>query len=362
MNEKETREQIKSFYRENPKTELKAIEVADQFNFLPTLPDHERSSIVRGIKKLVLKNQDNLRIKSKWEVQKKGGEIVTLTSWQNMDNSKYEKLDSFRETFFEDLLKTSTFQEKLKPTQGYLIEVGMFDFHFGKSPGIIDEQCSYYLECLNELIMKVKNFDIEKIVFPVGNDLFNIDTVFHTTTKGTPQNNNCDWDEMYAKGLSTIIKAVEYLAHFAPVDIVGVSGNHDEFSAFSAVEALKHRFYNNPNIQVINPVGTPRKYYKFHKVLIGYTHGDKNKPQDLPLIMAVEAKHDFANTDHHYFHIGHLHHNIVKEFQGVQVAVLPSLATADRWHKTQGFLSKPQSVINIFHPTKGKEGQFIISK
>ena len=51
-----------------------------------------------------------------------------------------------------------------------------------------------------------------------------------------------------------------------------------------------------------------RKYFKYHNNLIGTTHGDGAKENDLPLLMAHEAKEDWAVVNHRYFYTHHIHH------------------------------------------------------
>ena len=55
-----------------------------------------------------------------------------------------------------------------------------------------------------------------------------------------------------------------------------------------------------------------RKYFKYGSSLIGTTHGDGAKTNDLPLLMAQESN-EWANTKHRYFYTHHVHHKHYKK-------------------------------------------------
>lgn len=365
---KQIREQIAEFYLNNPKTTLLAFEVADKFNFLPHLSQTERSSIVRGIKKYSLKklnhSKENLILRSRWEAQSKGGEVITLESYRNVANEKQneflELLNSVKEGVVKELKKISPEIKTPKINNGeVLIELNIPDYHFGRLDGrTIDEQCNDYILAVKTLVERSSGFKPDKYILVIGNDQFQVDTAFLTTTKGTKVETNCDYDEMYSKGLAALLKAVTFLSTIAPIDIVNVRGNHDEILSFTAAEAIKHYFSGVNHVNVFNSIGKERVYYEYEKCLIVYTHGDKEKPQDMPLIMAVEQPEAFARCPYRYVKLGHLHHSILKEYQGVEVETVSSLAPADKWHRKFGYLSKPKAQVSIYHKNQGKIGVF----
>lgn len=115
-------------------------------------------------------------------------------------------------------------------------------------------------------------------------------------------------------------------------------GNHDPDSAFALALALAMFFHNEPRVEV--PVSrSAYRYLRFGKVLIGGHHGHGAKPADLPLLMAVDRPQDWGETAFRYVFIGHIHHDTVKEIQGVRVESVRTLAGKDFWHATKGYRS-----------------------
>lgn len=359
------REMIAEYYRQNPTTNLMASEVGLMFDFMTEASHKDRGEVVRGIKKRVIGKMTKWTEKSKWEVQKKGGVTETLTSWKTDDKADYiDKLKAVKELLFEELAATGKAHlSDIKYNQGsVLAEINLPDYHFGKADGrTLEEQCADYIAAVKLLTERIKGFKIDKFLLVIGNDMFHIDNANKTTTKGTKVECNAEWDEIFAKGTATVIHAIEYLLRYNSVDVVCVQGNHDFTLSFTAGEAIKYYFHNYKTVEVHNGVNEPRKYYQYGSNLLGYTHGDKEKPQDLPLIMAVEQPVLFGICPHRYFKIGHVHHAILKDYQGVEIETLPSLSRVDRWHKVHGYLSKPKALVSIYDKEDGKIGQFMFN-
>lgn len=115
-------------------------------------------------------------------------------------------------------------------------------------------------------------------------------------------------------------------------------GNHDIDTAFAIALALSMFFHAEPRVEVPLTRAAYR-YLRFGKVLIGGHHGHGAKPNDLPLLMAVDRPEDWGATTHRYIFIGHIHHDTVKEIQGVRVESLRTLASKDAWHAGMGYRS-----------------------
>jgi hypothetical protein len=111
-------------------------------------------------------------------------------------------------------------------------------------------------------------------------------------------------------------------------------------------------WFNNDEQVNINNGASPRKYYKFGKVLLGLTHGSEEKEGSLPLLMAsdIESKPMWSETLFHEWHLGHIHRkrNIkyvtldrsrtTNEDLGVTVRYLSSLTGTEEWHHKKGFI------------------------
>lgn len=115
-------------------------------------------------------------------------------------------------------------------------------------------------------------------------------------------------------------------------------GNHDPEAAFAIALALSMFFHNEPRVEV-EVSRAAYRYMRFGKVMIGAHHGHGAKQGDLPLLMAVDSPEDWGASLYRYIFMGHVHHDSVKEVQGVRVESLRTLAAKDYWHATQGYRS-----------------------
>ena len=272
-------------------------------------------------------------------------------------------LEQIRLEFKEDLKTLSPRVDIIQYSKNNLnapklLELNIFDLHLGKISWNEETGTDYNLqiatdlfnECIDYFINLTNTFNIERILFPIGNDFFNSDKShpFNSTTKGTPQEEDTRWQKTFRLGRQLIVDAVDRLQKIAPVDIVMVPGNHDFERNFYLGDSLEGWFFNNKNVTVHN-LASPRKYYRYNNVLLGFTHGNEEKITDLPLIMAQENPEEWAKTKFREFHIGHWHHKkeikfkSTEEYQGVCIKYMGSLSGPDSWHHKKGYIASNRS-------------------
>jgi hypothetical protein len=242
----------------------------------------------------------------------------------------------------------------------------IFDLHIGKLAWAEESGENYdakialdrFRVALDDLINKAVSYNPSYIVFPIGNDLYNSDksTPFPQTTKGTPQTDDVRWQKMFRMGIRLITEACLKLSKIAPVKVITVFSNHDHERVFYLGETIDAVFNGHPNIEVDNSPKV-RKYFKWGNVLLGFSHGHNDKPQNLPGIMAQEQPKLWGDTFYREWLLGHLHHRksymtqSSSDYNGVKVSYLSSLSAPDAWHFEKGFIGS----------IKGAEG-FIYSK
>lgn len=247
--------------------------------------------------------------------------------------------------------KTAVEPGKLAVEDPHLLEISLADLHFdrlvwGEEAGenwdmVVSRQVA--MRAVQRLLALSAPFPIAKILFVAGNDYFTADTPAGTTTAGTPQTVDGRWQKSFKLGVRLQIEIIELLRRRAPVDIVLVPGNHDTTRAFYLGCVLEATYANASDVRVFN---TPslRKYYRWGTVLLGHAHGHNEKHSALPMLMAGEAKQDWAETTHHEFHVGHFHHSRETRFHAgaeegpVRVRILPSLTATDAWHSQSGYV------------------------
>ena len=265
----------------------------------------------------------------------------------------------------KDLIEThSPYYPEIKRDKNanHLLVINPADIHIGKyANGMetgdgynVETACMRVLEGLEGLIAKAKGFDVERVLFCVGNDILHIDNVYNTTTKGTRQDVDGKWWEHFEVALALYVKCVEVLREIAPVDIIHSMSNHDYQSGFHLAHALKSWFRNEKEISFDIGV-SHRKYYQYGKNLIGLEHGDGAKMDKLPLLMAQEKPRMWSETIYRYWYLHHIHHKVkhkwldAKDFIGVTVEYMRSPSGTDSWHSRKGFCGVPKAVEGFLH-------------
>jgi hypothetical protein len=334
----------------------------------------EMKQVDRKVVKVELSNDsDNVITEFEQYLDKNGIDHSMVNSvkyWQNMKGeqrfSVVTKSDRRAEEIQKDIEEfAASYSPKARViTKGRrpdyktksTLEISLPDIHYGKLTEItLEEMEKQFLDTIEDLVNKGRGINIEKILLPIGNDGMNTDGMRMATTKGTPQHDVIGWKESFKGYWTLIVRAVDFLKDVAPVDIIVVSGNHDYERMFYAGDVLAGWYRNDPNVNVDNST-TPRKYYRYGKNMIMFTHGDNEKASDMPLIMATENPEMFAETEFREAHCGHYHKEQVNEYRGVKVRFLPSICALDEWHKKMGYQSLRTAQAFIWNHDEGLEG------
>ena len=107
-------------------------------------------------------------------------------------------------------------------------------------------------------------------------------------------------------------------------------------------ESLECVFAKYKDVEIQNEP-TYRKYHEHGEVMLMFTHGDKAKRTDYPLLMAQEQREMWGRTRFKECHTGHTHMTKTDEQHGVRVRVLPALCPPDDWHAEQGYVGNLRS-------------------
>lgn len=308
------------------------------------------------------------KVVNSWETSSKNKEGDTITTpnhqvkvWLQNKKSIFD-LENIREEFKEDLKDLAPVVKRHNYSKaeqgGKLLEINIFDLHLGKVGWKEESGEDYNLDIACDLFIKAVRFfkerasqlNVDRILLPIGNDFFNSDYShpFNRTTKGTPQEEDVRWQKTFRTGRNLVVQATTELSTIAPVDILIIPGNHDYERCFYLGDSLEGWFSNNENITVNNSA-SPRKYYNYGKVLLGFTHGSEENIRDLPGIMAQEESLLWGKTLYREFHLGHIHQSKSRAFlpttevQGTIVRYMSSLSGHDAWHHKKGYVGARRS-------------------
>lgn len=192
------------------------------------------------------------------------------------------------------------------------------------------------------------------LIFNAG-DFFHADNQENKTARS---GHTLDVDTRWAKVLEVGIRIMRRnidraLEKHKTVTVINEIGNHDDHSSIVLSLCLADYYNNNPRVK-IDTSPSPFHWFRFGKCLIGTTHGHNVKAADLPLVMANDRKQDWAETEHRVFYCGHVHHDTVKELNGVTVETLRTIAPRDYWSHSKGFRSGQDMKVDVWHRDYGR--------
>ena len=255
----------------------------------------------------------------------------------------------------------------------HLLVVNPADIHIGKL-ALAKETGEEYnteiarlsvLQGVQGIIDRAQGYDVERVLFCIGNDVLHVDNVFNTTTKGTPQDQDDKWWKSFGVALKIYVACVDMLMKVGPVDCVHSMSNHDYQSGYHLAHCLKAWYKGNKKVTV-DEGPAYRKYYKYYNNMIGLEHGDGAKMQDIPLLMAQEEPKMWASCKYRTMFLHHVHHKIKTKFQsakdyiGVTVEYMRSPSGADSWHARKGYKGAPKAVEGfLFHRDHGRVASLV---
>lgn len=258
---------------------------------------------------------------------------------------------------------------KRPPSSGVMVEVSKPDLHMGKLAWAketgytnYDSQIAAELDKQADevLLHRTSAHKPQQIVLVVGNDLLNADNLQSTTTGGTPQHCDVRYQKTFRTTRLMVTESINRWRQVAPVRVVMVPGNHDTLSTWHLGDSLECVFEGCKDV-VIENHPTQRKYYRWGRVMLMWTHGHKGAHAGYPLLMATEQREMFGATSWHEIHLGHLHQVNLRELNGVRVRVLPSLCAADAWHAEMGYVGNIRSAEAYVWDKDGMVGTAVFS-
>ena len=317
------------------------------------------------------------------EKERQSDELVHFQNWKITVKIRRIKpsfdFDLFKKELLEDAKAQSVVVSKynfpviVKDTKDRnLYMMSLNDLHLGRLSWHEESGKNYdskiaaanFKQSFDAHMIKVQHYNIDQILFIVGNDLFNSDYHFPAprTEYGTFQDSDVRWQKIARAGRVLVIDAINRLATIAPVHVMVIPGNHDPREIFHLGEALDITYYRNENVVVDNKAPR-RKYFEYGKNLIGSAHGNKERNRDLLGVMVAEAREAIGRTKYSYFYMGHEHHEVVKslkvkqkfaglrtlteldveDHRGLIIDYLPNLAYRHAYEVEHGFVGTIRS-------------------
>jgi hypothetical protein len=319
-------------------------------------------------------HRNNLNPSDNWKLSWiKDSVTGTSTLVVNPDykDSVAVKYDRIREDMISEMREMSPIVKKYDRAATYdphCFVLDIADLHVGKLATEAGSNSEYNVKIAvdraiagaESLIDKSSPYNIDKIVFVIGNDVLHIDNPKRQTTAGTSQDTDGMWYDNYVIARKVYTQIINRLSTIADVHVIHCPSNHDYMTGFMLADALSCYFYNNENV-TFDVSTVHRKYFKYGNNMIALSHGDGCKIDQIPYLAANESPKMWAETQYRYAYLHHIHHKDYfkfrggKDFIGMTVEFVRSPSSSDRWHNDNGYTgSKVAIEAFIHHPLNGQ--------
>lgn len=210
---------------------------------------------------------------------------------------------------------------------------------------------SLFFHVINDVVSRTRGYKFDEIVFCVGGDMLNGDNLRGTTTKGTEQVSDIHYYDAYERMCAMTIKAIDMLRDICKVNVIYVSGNHDEVAGFKLAKYIDAWFRNDDMVDVdYQPVA--RKYKKYGNTLLCFMHD--GKVAKLPAIIADEAREYWSDVETVEVFLQHMHtEQVLQEDNNIRIQRLPTISARSKWSADQGYGSKRQCKSFVFDAEDG---------
>lgn len=226
----------------------------------------------------------------------------------------------------------------------YLLEISLPDLHLGNmnfnDTETLETTSTRFKNAVAYFIEETKHKELDEIIITFGSDFFTINADKPETKKGTFQDINAYYNDIYETGLQVAIDTIYYLrSHARKLKVIGFPGNHDEQATVWLMLCLNQMFKNVDGVEVDYKYAM-RKYYRFGCTALTFVHKLSKKLEKLPLIMFQEMIDQGlidSGVKYYEIHGGDTHIPNKQEMpaestnQKITQRVLSSLTDNSRW-------------------------------
>ena len=306
----------------------------------------------------------------------KKADVVSVKHWQSASGelrfSIVTKEDangtSLKEQFKPIIKSLRDYSPKFKEvkrskvTDPHCLVLDPADVHVGKLATVSDTNSHYDIdkavnqvdEGIDGILNKSFGFNIDKVIFVIGNDCLHIDSPQRKTTSGTPQDTSGMWHEAFIAAKEMYVRAIERILPYSDVEIIFNPSNHDYMSGFMLAQTIEAYFRWSKNVTFDVSI-CHRKYTRYGVNMIATSHGDGAKLADTPLLMATENPQMWNDCPFRYIYLHHLHHKQThkfmsgKDFIGVTAEYLRTPSPSDSWHHRNGYVGAKKAIEGFIH-------------
>ena len=270
------------------------------------------------------------------------GEVIQAWIKQHTENQVEELLEAIKDnTPIAQILP-----QVVEQAEG-MLEIPLFDMHWGIA-GLDD-----YLDVLAEILGIVSSKHWDRIVIPVGQDLFHNDSIAKgITSKGTLIE-KVDLTQAVKDAETFYFNLIDTaLQNANNVSVIYSPGNHDKTVGWFFARILKTRYGN-----IVDDTDRERKAVYWNGCFLGITHGAKGNDTAAGLRgkFTKEFPALYAMANVREIHVGHLHREgESRDEYGIQIRRLCTKNKDDVWTDEEGYMSQKRFMLFEWMPNKLK--------
>lgn len=270
---------------------------------------------------------------SQWNHQNK--EHGTSTMYSSKVTVKPKKNNEVDYEAIAEQLASKVKTREAKPYKQIVSEkyltVPLFDFHFGNNT----------LEDYDESLGKILNIidkEYKEILIISGGDQLHNDNHRGMTARGTVID-KVDMTQAWEDAFDMLDMVIDKSLDCAEtVKVIYVPGNHDEYAGQTIVKALEKVYRAEDRLTI----DSRQKMFKATLLghnFIGASHGDKANKNKYPMLFATTFSQLWGkeNVKTRELYVGHLHHELIIDKEGLLIRQAPTRNKADQWHEDNGF-------------------------
>ena len=304
---------------------------------------------------------------------------VVVQEWQRL----FPDAEAMEELYDEIVLRM---QAEIKPAAEYpvpelilnpdrlalypIVDVHLGQYSWAKESGEnydLDIAKQQFIAADDELTSMVMVANAAEALIVVLGDFFHADNNDAVTHRS---GNHLDVDGRHDKvlhlGVELIfrkIEAAKVMHNHVTVHIT--RGNHDPSASKTLATALFFRYQGDPRVTIDR---SPKDLWTFQwgYTMLGFTHGDNVKAENMPGVMAAQEAIMWGDTKYRYGYSGHYHKSKkgqpgepkADERYGAIYEILPAFTAKDAWNAAMGHTSQRSVVAKVFDRETGLKQTF----
>lgn len=285
--------------------------------------------------------------------------------WVKTERTAIERLTA-AEKAIDQLLETAPVREEISIevsdlSDKLLNQYTFTDYHIGMLAWHKEGGDNWNVEiaektlkqCFTDMIQRAPK--AKSCVINQLGDYFHFDSMTpETPTSGHPLDSDTRAEKMVECAINSFDYLItEALRHHDTVYVVIAQGNHDLYSSIWLRKMFMHMYKNNERLVFIDN-SLPFYAFEWGVQMLGYHHGHKVKFDKLPSLFMDQFRDMYGRTKKTAIHMGHYHHQEIKEVGTTVVEMHRTLAARDSHASYGGYHSERASDVITYHKDHGE--------